>query len=101
MSALKNYYPKENIGVETMDLWYIHLKDLPFTAAETSLKEWVNENRWPPTIADIRLGVKDIYWRALEQSEGEEFLEIYKLIKELDNEKQIQATKTYKAICQM
>lgn len=56
ISALKTYYPKENIvpTKEAMALWYDLLKDLPSEAVNEGLKRYVCLNRFPPSIADIR-----------------------------------------------
>lgn len=55
-AALRTYYPKESIlpNSQAMSLWYERLKDIPYKVAETALNEWVDTNKWPPTIADIR-----------------------------------------------
>lgn len=36
--------------------WHQHLRDVPFDVAMGNLREYVQEERWPPTIADIRRG---------------------------------------------
>lgn len=53
--ALKTYYPKEKI-LETnqaMELWFHQLKDIPYDIAQGSLIEWVKENKYSPSIAEI------------------------------------------------
>lgn len=55
-AALATYYPRQTIipNKQAMELWYRRLKDIDFAAAEQALNEWVDTERWPPTIADIR-----------------------------------------------
>ena len=56
--ALKTYYPKETLLVSdvAMDLWYEALRDIEYRTAELVLLAWVANNRWSPTISDIREG---------------------------------------------
>ena len=55
-SALRTYYPKENIlpNDKALELWYQQLQDIPADVAELTLNKWVATNKWSPTIADIR-----------------------------------------------
>lgn len=55
-SALRTYYPKENIlpNEQALALWYKQLKDIPYELAEVTLNKWVAVNKWSPSIADIR-----------------------------------------------
>ena len=55
-SAIKTYYPKEQIlpNQQAMELWYRELQDIPYELAEAALRKWVVNNKWSPTIADIR-----------------------------------------------
>lgn len=55
-SALRTYYPKENIlpNDKALELWYNQLNDIPFELAELTLNKWVAVNKWSPSIADIR-----------------------------------------------
>ena len=54
--ALKTYYPREQLlpNQQAMDLWYKQLQDIPFDVAELALNKWVAQNKWSPSIADIR-----------------------------------------------
>ena len=54
--ALKTYYPREQLlpNEQAMELWYKQLQDIPFDIAELSLNKWVAQNKWSPSIADIR-----------------------------------------------
>ena len=55
-SALRTYYPKENIlpNEQALELWFNQLKDIPYNVAEVALNKWVATNKWSPSIADIR-----------------------------------------------
>lgn len=55
-SALRTYYPKENIlpNEQALALWYKQLQDIPYELAEVTLNKWVAVNKWSPSIADIR-----------------------------------------------
>lgn len=57
-SALRTYYPKENIlpNEQALELWYKQLEDIPYNVAEVALNKWVATNKWSPSIADIREG---------------------------------------------
>lgn len=57
--ALRTLYPKENIlpNNAAMELWFRQLKDIPYKAAEDFLNNWVSNNNWSPSIADVKHGV--------------------------------------------
>lgn len=61
-SALKTYYPRENLlpNTQAMELWFIQLADIPYKVAETALNKWVATNKWSPSIADIREQASEI-----------------------------------------
>lgn len=54
--ALKTYYPRETIlpNEQAMELWFMHLQDIPFEVASTALNAWVDTQKWSPGISDIR-----------------------------------------------
>ena len=54
--ALNTYYPRFNPlpSKESMALWYRQLNDIDAKIAELILHKWAAQNKWPPTIADIR-----------------------------------------------
>lgn len=54
--ALKTYYPREDIipNDKAIELWFKQLCDLDYNVAELALNIWVSQNKWAPTIADIR-----------------------------------------------
>ena len=61
-SALRTYYPKENIlpNEQALQLWFNQLNDIPYDVAEVTLNKWVATNKWSPSIADIREQATDI-----------------------------------------
>lgn len=60
--ALKTYFPRENLlpTKEAMELWYIELLDIPFDVALAMLRKWVDTQKWPPTIAEVREACAEI-----------------------------------------
>ena len=55
-AAIRTYYPKENIlpNQQAMELWFRELQDIPYQVAEAGLRQWVSQNKWSPSIAEIR-----------------------------------------------
>lgn len=55
-SAIRTYYPKENIlpNKQAVEIWHKQLEDIPYDLASNILSKWVANNKWSPTIADIR-----------------------------------------------
>lgn len=55
-SALRTYFPRYNLlpNPEALALWYQELKDLPYEVASAALRKWVGQEKWPPSIAEIR-----------------------------------------------
>lgn len=54
--ALKTYFPRENLlpNQHAIELWYRELCDIPYKVAEAALRKWVNNNKWSPSIFEIR-----------------------------------------------
>lgn len=55
--ALKTYYPQnENLmpNQEAIELWFTELNDIPYKVLATALRKYVQTERFPPTIADMR-----------------------------------------------
>lgn len=54
--AIRTYFPRENVlpNQQAMDLWFYELKDLDFNVASLALRKYVNTEKYPPTIADLR-----------------------------------------------
>lgn len=55
-AAIKTYFPKENVlpTKESMTLWYSALKDIPHDVASAALMQYVQTNKFAPTIAELR-----------------------------------------------
>ena len=80
--ALKTYFPRENLlpTEEAMELWFQELKDIPAEVATAILRKWVDTQKWPPTIAEIRTMCSEIVqgqlpdwgeaWREVEKAIG-------------------------------
>jgi len=60
--ALKTYYPREQLlpNQQAMELWYRELCDIPYYVAEAGLRKWVVNNKWSPSIAEIREMTTDV-----------------------------------------
>lgn len=58
VKAMRTYYPNQNTipNEQAFLLWYEQLADIELQDAVEALKRWVAENKWPPTIADLRQG---------------------------------------------
>lgn len=56
VSALQTFYPKDDLLPDTQSilLWYDMLCDIPYSVLESALRLWVANNKWPPTIAELR-----------------------------------------------
>lgn len=54
--ALKTFYPRETLlpTGDAMEIWYQRLKDIPVDVAMSMLQKWVETEKWPPTIAEVR-----------------------------------------------
>ena len=54
--ALKTYFPRDNLlpTEEAMELWYRELQDISADVATAMLRKWVDTEKWPPSIAEIR-----------------------------------------------
>ena len=55
-AAIKTYYPRDYVipTDKAMELWFNSLKDLDYQNACRGLKKYVETNKFPPSIADIR-----------------------------------------------
>ena len=56
VSAMKTYYPRENLlpNQQAMELWYQELADIPYNVASAALRSYVQQNKFSPTISEIR-----------------------------------------------
>lgn len=80
--ALKTYFPRDNLlpTEESMELWYRELQDTQFETATAMLRKWVDTQKWPPSIAEIRSMCSEIIhgklpdwgeaWREVEKAIG-------------------------------
>ena len=80
--ALKTYFPRDNLlpTEEAMELWYRELQDIPADVATAMLRKWVDTEKWPPSIAEIRSMCSEIAngklpdwgeaWREVEKAIG-------------------------------
>lgn len=55
-AAIKTYYPRDYVipTDKAMELWFNSLKDLDYKNASKGLVKYVESNKYPPSIADIR-----------------------------------------------
>lgn len=91
-AAIRTYYPKENIlpNQQAIELWYSHLKTMPYNLACAVLNKWVAENKWSPTIADFNITAKEV-------TRIKYIEEVERLVSGVE---QIQSTVAHKAICE-
>ena len=56
VKQVRAFYPRYNFIEEkdTFDAWYEMLEDLEYAGALRAVQNYVKENQYPPTIADIR-----------------------------------------------
>ena len=75
--AQATFLPDQN----AFNVWYEMLKDLPYELAQLSIQKHMMTEKFPPTIADIRAGVRNIKARPEEDmSELEAWSLVYKAI---------------------
>lgn len=48
-----DFYPREKVWQEKLDAWYDTLKNCDYQASLSKLKQYVQDNKYPPTIADV------------------------------------------------
>ena len=56
VSALQTYYPRHNLLPNTaaIELWWTELGDFSYGLLSAALRKWVNTERYPPSIAELR-----------------------------------------------
>ena len=56
VAYLQTYFPRFNLlpNAEAIELWYRELGDMPFDLLSAALRKWVNTERYPPSIAELR-----------------------------------------------
>lgn len=54
--TLRTCYPNQVFlpNKQALSLWYELLKDISYRAASYAVEKWTKENKWLPTVADIR-----------------------------------------------
>ena len=62
MAIIKSAYPRDNLfNIESVkDVWYRLLKDIDGRIIKLAATKWVSTQKWPPSIAEIRLACVDI-----------------------------------------
>ena len=62
MAIISSAYPQNNLfGVESVrDVWFSLLKDIDGRILKLAATKWVATQKWPPSIAEIRLACLDI-----------------------------------------
>ena len=58
MEFLSSVYPKVQLSVDVLNSWYECLKDLDEKSFQNTVIEWAKENRYPPTISELRNACK-------------------------------------------
>lgn len=63
---LRNAYRRHDflIGTDEGNVWYECLQDLQYERLRDSVIQWIQENKFPPTIADLR----EVYNKTKENS---------------------------------
>ena len=54
--TLRTFYPNQGFlpNEQAAELWFDALKDLSYPAASYAVKKWALNNKWVPTVAEIR-----------------------------------------------
>lgn len=62
MAIIKSAYPRDNLfAIESVkDVWFRLLKDIDGRILKLAATKWVTTQKWPPSIAEIRLACQDI-----------------------------------------
>ena len=74
-SAMRTYYPREQIFTtdQALLLWFEQFTELSAAATEKALKHWARNNKWAPSIADLReLAIAYDEGRMLDWNEAQE-----------------------------
>lgn len=61
LAVLAAAYSKFEVNDIKLQLWYEMLSDISYEAAQCAVKKYICESSYPPSIADIRSAVADIY----------------------------------------
>lgn len=62
MAIIKSAYPRDSLfAIESVkDVWFRLLKDIDGRVLKLAATKWVTTQKWPPSIAEIRLACADI-----------------------------------------
>ncbi len=60
ITRMKAYFPNMLMNTEVMAVWREALEDVPLDDAVNRLKAYANENKYPPSVADIRGAKKKV-----------------------------------------
>lgn len=82
VSALQTYFPRYNLlpNAEAITLWYAELGDIPYHLLSAALRKWVNTEKFPPTISELRALCAEIV-NGKPQDWGEAWQEVTQAIK--------------------
>ena len=71
VSMLRGAYSRNELlkSVAEADVWYECLRDLEFEWMKKAVIQWIQENKFPPTIAEIRELAKKVEQQAYEKGE--------------------------------
>lgn len=60
--ALKTYFPRDNFlpNEQAVRLWFNQLQDVNYKFCEMAVNKWVAQNKFPPTICELREEVANI-----------------------------------------
>ena len=87
-NVIKTYYPKEIPNKQSMALWFRAVEDLPYKVACQALENHYKTSQYKSvTPANVREGVKNLYWQMLEEKTGDEFIDLYQTIMRLEQKK--------------
>ena len=62
MAMVRDSYPSSNFlsTPSQMELWFSFLEDIPFEVIKAGMSKWVTENKFTPSIADLRQMAVDV-----------------------------------------
>jgi hypothetical protein len=52
-------YPTTEVTDDTLELWANAFATTPTDRVQAAVTAWILDNRWPPTIADVRTVIRD------------------------------------------
>lgn len=96
-SALRTYYPKENIlpNEPAMQLWYDLLQDIPYDVLQIALKQWVVTNKWSPSVSELRQAAIAICEKDNPHDWGEAWQKVLKAISKYGSYQEAEALASF------